>query len=116
MEPPVSRKDWNSGGAYELGACPEISIWLEGKIAMTIPVTGSTIRVLDPVPFGDMVLAPPEATGRSQAELARSMAEHLLAKGPESNAEALSVLRRAFPHAPLTARVAALAALMRRSS
>ena len=82
---------------------------------MTISVSGSTIRVSDPIPFGDVVLAPPEATGRSQAELARSMAEHLLDKDPESDAHALSVLRRAFPHAPLTARVAALAALMRRS-
>jgi hypothetical protein len=81
---------------------------------MTISVT--TIRVTDPLPLGDVVLAPPEVTGRSQAELARSMAEHLLAQGPESNAEALSALRQAFPHAPLTARVAALAALMRRSS
>jgi hypothetical protein len=71
---------------------------------------------MDPLPYRDVVLAPPEATGRSQAELARSMAEHLLASGPQSDAEALSVLRQAFPHAPLTARVAALAALMRRSS
>ncbi len=47
---------------------------------MTISVSGSTIRVSDPIPFGDVVLAPPEATGRSQAELARSMAEHLLDK------------------------------------
>jgi hypothetical protein len=85
-------------------------------IAMTISLDRSTIRVTDPVPFGDVVLAPPEATGRSQAELARSMAEHLLSQDPESDAEALSALRQAFPHAPLTARVAALAALMRRSS
>ena len=74
----------------------------------------STIRVEDPVPFGDMALAPPELTGVSQAQLARSMAEHLLAAVPGSNAEALAALRRTFPHSPLAARVAALAALMRR--
>jgi hypothetical protein len=74
----------------------------------------STIRVTDPVPFGDVALAPPELTGVSQGELARSMAEHLLASAPNTHAEALSALRRAFPRSPLTARVAALAALMRR--
>jgi hypothetical protein len=82
---------------------------------MTLSLSRSTIRVTDPIPLGDVVLAPPEATGRSQADLARSMAEQLLSQGSESDAEALSVLRQAFPHAPLTARVAALAALMRRS-
>jgi hypothetical protein len=81
---------------------------------MTASVRSSTIRVIEPTPFGDVVLAPPEATGMPQAELARSMAEQLLASAPESHSEALSVLRRAFPHVPLTARVAALAALMRR--
>jgi hypothetical protein len=74
----------------------------------------STLRVTDPLPLGDVVLAPREVTGVSQAELARSMAEHLLANSATTDAEALSALRRAFPHAPLTARVAALAALMRR--
>ena len=87
-----------------------------GDSVMTISLDRSTIRVSDPIPLGDVVLAPPEATGRSQAELARSMAEHLLARDPDSDAQALSVLRCTFPRAPLTARVAALAALMRRSS
>jgi hypothetical protein len=72
------------------------------------------LRIQDPVPLGDVTLAPPELTGVSQAELARSMAEYLMASGPGSDAEALGHLRRAFPHSPLTVRVAALAALMRR--
>jgi hypothetical protein len=74
----------------------------------------SAIRVNDPVPFGDVALAPRELTGVSEAQLARSMAEHLLASAPGTEAQALSVLRQSFPHAPLTARVAALAALLRR--
>jgi len=73
-----------------------------------------TIRIQDPVPFGDVALAPPELTGLSQAQLAHSMAEHLLTSGPATDSEALATLRRAFPYSPLTARVAALAALMRR--
>jgi hypothetical protein len=72
------------------------------------------LRIQEPVPLGDMPLAPPELTGVSQAELARSMAEYLMASGPSSDAEALGHLRQAFPHSPLTVRVAALAALMRR--
>jgi hypothetical protein len=76
--------------------------------------TARTLRIQEPAPLGDMPLAPPELTGVSQAELARSMAEYLLASGPGSDAEALGRLRRAFPHSPLTVRVAALAALMRR--
>jgi hypothetical protein len=70
------------------------------------------LRIQDPMPLGDMPLAPPEHTGVSQAELARSMAEYLMASGPGSDAEALSYLRRAFPYSPLTVRVAALAAMM----
>ncbi len=42
------------------------------------------------------------------------MAEHLRGARPASGAEALTVLRRAFPDSPLTARVTALAALIRR--
>jgi hypothetical protein len=53
-------------------------------------------------------------TGVPQAELARSMADYLLETSPDSGAEALSLLRRMFPDSPLTVRVAALAALMRR--
>jgi hypothetical protein len=74
----------------------------------------STIRIQDPIPFGDVSLAPAELTGVPEAQLARSMVEHLKASDPESQAEVLSFLRRAFPHSPLTVRVAALAALMKR--
>jgi hypothetical protein len=77
--------------------------------------TSARVWVIEePTPFGDVPLAPSAATGRSEAELAHAMAERLLAAAPGSDAEALRVLRGAFPHAPLTVRLAALAALMRR--
>jgi hypothetical protein len=65
-------------------------------------------------PFGDMTLAPFAMTKRTEADLAQAMAAHLHGERPESGAEALTALRRAFPDAPLTVRVTALAALMRR--
>jgi hypothetical protein len=66
------------------------------------------------LPFGDMSLAPFAMTKRSEADLASAMAEHLREARPASGSEALSALRRAFPNSPLTARVMALGALMRR--
>jgi len=66
------------------------------------------------LPLGDMPLAPFAMTKRSEADLARAMVEHLNASELHSGAEALSALRRAFPESPLTARVMALGALMRR--
>ena len=69
---------------------------------------------ISPEPIGDMTLAPIMMTGRTEAELARAMAEHLQAAQPGSGAEALRALRSTFPNSPLTLRVTALAALMRR--
>ena len=69
---------------------------------------------ISPDPIGDMTLAPIMMTGRTEAELARAMAEHLQAARPGSGSEALRALRNAFPNSPLTLRVTALAALMRR--
>jgi hypothetical protein len=74
----------------------------------------STIRVQEPVAFGDVSLAPAELTGMPEAQLAWSMVEHIRASDLGSQAEALGFLRRAFPHSPLTVRVAALAALIGR--
>jgi hypothetical protein len=65
-------------------------------------------------PLGDVTLAPFAMTKRTEADLARAMAAHLHGTRPGSGAEALSALRRAFPDSPLTLRVTALAALMRR--
>lgn len=56
----------------------------------------------------------PFATDLSDTPLARAMTRHLRALGHASDAEALQQLRRAFPNAPLTLRVAALAAFGKR--
>ena len=72
------------------------------------------LPALNPEPLGDMTLAPFAMTKRTEADLASAMAEHVRGAHPESGAEALSALRRAFPESPLTLRVTALAALMRR--
>ena len=77
-----------------------------------------TSMVLHPLsealPFGDMPLAPFAMTKRTEADLAQAMAERVREAQPGSGAEALRALRRAFPNSPLTVRVLALAALMRR--
>ncbi|WP_029349325.1 hypothetical protein [Bosea sp. 117] len=46
---------------------------------------------------------------RSPEPLARLMSQHLAVAHPRSDAEALRLLRQAFPAAPLAARVAAMA-------
>jgi hypothetical protein len=66
------------------------------------------------LPFGDVSLAPFAMTKRTEADLASAMAEHLRDARPTSGSEALNALRRSFPNSPLTARVMALGALMRR--
>ncbi len=81
---------------------------------MPAPAMKSALRISDPDPFGDVTLAPAALTGRSESELARSMAKALLGASPSTGAEALNVLRRLFPHSPLTVRVAALDAMIRR--
>ena len=49
---------------------------------------------LNAEPLGDMTLAPFAMTKRTEADLARAMAEHLHGTRPGSGAEALSALRR----------------------
>lgn len=77
-------------------------------------MTAAIRTISEPEPFGEVTLAPPAVTGRSEAELARSMAEALVDAGPATGAEALKILRQGFPDSPLTTRVAALDAIMRR--
>jgi hypothetical protein len=73
-----------------------------------------TLRIADADPFGDVTIAPAGFSGRSEMQLARDMAQELMASAPQSDAAALRYLRESFPDSPLTVRVAALAALMRR--
>jgi hypothetical protein len=81
---------------------------------MTTLAARKTIRIAEPDPFGDVTLAPAFMTGQSETQLARAMAHALLQKQPSSASQALSQLRALFPQSPLTVRVAALNALMRR--
>jgi len=81
---------------------------------MTMLASRKTVRVTEPEAFGDVTLAPSLMTGQSETQLARAMAHALVEKQPSSASQALSHLRALFPGTPLTARVAALNALMRR--
>ena len=73
-----------------------------------------TWQIVNPDPFGDVTLAPSTLTGRPEALLARDMAGALLEAQPQSGADALRHLRLVFPQSPLTVRIAALGAMMRR--
>ena len=53
-----------------------------------MPTTTPRIKFVDePTPMGDVPLAPAAATGRSEAELARAMAERLYAAAPRARTE-----------------------------
>ncbi len=73
-----------------------------------------TLRVQPPVAYGDVALVPAPLTGRPEADLARAMADALADIEAPTAAEVYNRVRQAFPTAPLSARVAALAALMDR--
>jgi hypothetical protein len=68
----------------------------------------------DLLPVGDVPLAPFGLTGVSEAQLARAMAERALAGRREPDPLALFPVRAAFSDFPLSFRLGALAALMRR--
>ena len=71
-----------------------------------------TLRIQSPMPFGEVTMVPAPISGRSEAEMARAMAAALSDVDAPSAAEVYGRLRQAFPQAPLSARVGALAALM----
>lgn len=73
-----------------------------------------TLRVQPPMPYGDVALVPAPLSGRPEADLARAMAAALADVEAPTAAEVYRRLRQAFPSAPLSARVAALATLMDR--
>ncbi len=73
-----------------------------------------TLRVQSPIPFGDVALVPALLSGRPEADMARAMAAALADIEAPTAADVYNQLRQAFPLAPLSARVAALAALMER--
>jgi hypothetical protein len=73
-----------------------------------------TLRVQPPVPLGDVAIVPAQLSGRPEIDMARAMAAALADIEAPTAADVYSRLRQAFPFAPLTARVAALATLMDR--
>jgi hypothetical protein len=81
---------------------------------MTTLASRKTVRITEPEPFGDVTLAPSFMTGQSETQLARAMAHALVEQKPSTASQALRQLRALFPESPLTVRVAALNALMRR--
>jgi hypothetical protein len=73
-----------------------------------------TLHVRPPVPFGDFTLVPIPLNRRSEADMARAMATALADGEAPTAAEAYKRVRQAFPFAPLSARLAALGAIMGR--
>jgi hypothetical protein len=73
-----------------------------------------TLRIQPPIPFGEVTMVPALLSGRPEADLARAMAAALADIEAPTAADVYNRLRQAFPLAPLSARVIALAALMER--
>ena len=73
-----------------------------------------TLRVKSPLPLGDVTMVPAPLSGRSEAEMARAMAAALADDESTTAADVYSRVWQAFPFAPLSARVGALAMLMDR--
>jgi hypothetical protein len=71
-----------------------------------------TLRVKPPLPLGEVTMVPAPLSGRSEAEMARAMAAALADEESVTAAEVYRRVRQAFPHAPLSVRVGALAMLM----
>ena len=76
--------------------------------------TRITLRVKPPLPLGDVTMVPAVLSSRSEAEMARAMAAALADDESATAADVYHRVRQAFPFAPLSARVGALAMLMDR--
>jgi hypothetical protein len=73
-----------------------------------------TLRIEPPNPFGEVTMLPATLSGRPEAEAARAMADAFADSDAASAADVFNRLRRSFPLTPLSARVAALSAIMER--
>jgi hypothetical protein len=67
-----------------------------------------TLRVKPPVPLGEVAVVPAPLSGRSEAEMAAALADDESATAADLH----SRVQLAFPFAPLSARLGALAVLM----
>jgi len=72
------------------------------------------MRIEDPSPLGDVTLVPSAATGRPELETARAMAAARGARARAGHKRRQAWPMQVKPRGPLGARLAALAALMRR--
>ena len=73
------------------------------------------IRVQPPSLLGDVTMVPAALSGRTEVDMGRAMAAALAEFEAPNATEVLGRLRRAFPLAPLGARLAALGLMMERS-
>ena len=73
-----------------------------------------TLRVQPPIPFGDVTMVPAMLSGRPEMDIARAMAAALAEVEAPTAADVFKRLRRSFPLAPLSTRVAALGVIMER--
>jgi hypothetical protein len=73
-----------------------------------------TLRVLPPMPFGDVTLVPATLSGRPETDMARAMAAALADFEAPTAADVYKQLRQSFPFASLGARVTALGFIMER--
>jgi len=73
-----------------------------------------TLRIEPPNPFGEVTMVPASLSGRPEADAARAMADAFADTEAASAADIFNRLRQSFPLAPLSARVAALSAIMER--
>jgi hypothetical protein len=87
---------------------------MPGLLELTTMSRRVTLRVQPPVPFGDVTIMPAFLSGWPEADMARAMAAALADVEAPTAAEVYNRLRQAFPLAPLSARVGALATLMDR--
>ena len=83
-----------------------------GILELTTMSRRVTLRVHPPNPFGDVTIMPSPLSGRPEADMARAMAAALADVEAPTAAEVYNRLRQAFPLAPISARVGALANLM----
>ena len=77
-------------------------------------LNGPMVRLEEPYPLGDVTLAPPAATGRSELETARAMTGARNGRARTAGAEHRQPgLSQTMPRGRLSARLRAVAALMR---
>ena len=79
-----------------------------------MPARRVTLRIQPPNPFGEVTMVPAIFGGKPQADMARAMADAFADTEAASSADIFNRLRRSFPLAPLSERVAAFSAIMDR--